>query len=126
MALVHHPPAQGSLRSALRQHSNRKQHSKTTQHMVQLSRSRTRIEGGLLGLLLLCALTPCSRGFIFSDGDLLLGFRQPGGASEVVVNLGAATNFNDLAALQAGKTFAITNYSAETLKQAFSDLTGLD
>ncbi len=78
------------------------------------------------GALLLFATAPVVNAFTFSESDMLLGFRQPGGSYEVVVNLGRATNFNRLALLNPGGSVDITNYSATKLSSAFSDFGALN
>src|SRR5438105_14345044 len=59
--------------------------------------------------------------FDFADTDLLVGFRQPSGNFEMVVNLGRATNFADFARSNPGAQVTITNYSQSMLSDAFSD-----
>jgi hypothetical protein len=54
--------------------------------------------------------------FTWADGELLLGFRQSGGTSELVVDLGKATNWNQWAASHAGVT---TNLTPALFKAAF-------
>jgi hypothetical protein len=54
--------------------------------------------------------------FTWADGDLLLGFRQVGGASELVVDLGRATNWNQWAAANPG---VATNVTPALFNDAF-------
>jgi hypothetical protein len=61
-------------------------------------------------------------GFTSAPRDMLIGFRQVGGSYEMVVDLGQATNFYNLAP---GSITEITNYSQETLDYAFSDIGGI-
>lgn len=60
--------------------------------------------------------------FLYSPGDLLLSFRQPGNASDYVVNIGKATSYN---ALPASTTVAVANLSAAQLGLAFPSINGL-
>lgn len=60
--------------------------------------------------------------FLYSSGDLVLSFRQSGNASDYVVNLGKATNYN---ALPPGTSISITNLAPSQLAQAFPVLNGI-
>src|SRR5262245_9683582 len=80
---------------------------------------------GIVAAVLWAASSTSGLAFSFADGDLLLGFRQTGSASELVVNLGRAANFNEFARLHAGETLPISSYQITTLKSAFSDLSGV-
>jgi hypothetical protein len=66
--------------------------------------------------------TPGSAGFTYNPRDLILAFRQPGGASELVVNVGQASNYTGLAT---GMTVTITNLDTNQLKTAFANLNNL-
>ena len=59
--------------------------------------------------------------FLYTQGDLVLAFRQTGNTYDYVVNIGKATNYNNVAA---GKTIVITNFSATQFGTAFAG--GLD
>ncbi len=82
--------------------------------------------GSLLAASLMLSSPTTARGFVFNESDMLVGFRQPGGSYELVVNLGPATNFNTFARQSPGGSIAITNYTVEKLGEAFSDLGGVD
>ena len=60
--------------------------------------------------------------FLYAPGDLVLAFRQSGGAADYVVNIGKATNFS---ALPSGTTLNISNLSVAQLNSAFPTLNGL-
>jgi hypothetical protein len=60
--------------------------------------------------------------FLYAPGDLLLAFRQSGGAADYVVNIGKATNFS---ALPSGTTLIVSNLSVAQLNSAFPTLNGL-
>ncbi len=60
--------------------------------------------------------------FLYAPGDLILTFRQPGAASDLVVNLGRAAAFSTL---PPGTTVAITNLADGLLATAFSSRNGL-
>src|SRR6187399_2363212 len=60
--------------------------------------------------------------FLYSPGDLTLAVRKTGNAYDYVVNIGKATNYNNL---PAGVTFTVTNLSATQLGNAFPDLNDL-
>lgn len=60
--------------------------------------------------------------FVYKGRDLLLGVRQPDNVSEIVVNLGQASRFYGAAE---GSSFAITNFTPQQLKAAFSSFDGL-
>jgi len=84
-----------------------------------------RLAAGLAGLLggfagLTSALHAAP--FLYSPGDLVLAFRQTGNASDYVVNLGKATDYN---ALPPGTTVPVTNLSTTQLNSAFPGLNGL-
>jgi hypothetical protein len=57
--------------------------------------------------------------FVYSPGDLVLAFRKVGGASDLVVNIGKATNFNNL---PLGTTVTVSNLSVSQLNTAFANL----
>ena len=63
-----------------------------------------------------------SAAFAYQPRDLVLGLRQSGAASELVVNVGPASQF---AGLSAGQTIPITNLSRAHLDAAFGNLDGL-
>lgn len=54
--------------------------------------------------------------FLYAPGDLILTFRQPGAASDLVVNLGRVASFSTL---PPDTTVAITNLSGSLLDSAF-------
>jgi hypothetical protein len=60
--------------------------------------------------------------FAYSPGDLLLAFRQAGGASDYVVNIGKSGDFSTL---PAGTTLTISNLSVTQLGSSFPTLNGL-
>jgi len=60
--------------------------------------------------------------FLYSSGDLVLAFRQTGGANNYAVNLGKATNYNNL---PPGTTLTVTNLSAAQLTSAFPSVNEL-
>ena len=57
--------------------------------------------------------------FLYSPEDLLVAFRKSGGASELVVNLGKATNYNNV---PLGTVRAITNLASAQLGATFANL----
>lgn len=77
---------------------------------------------GLLGGFALFTGALQAAPFLYSPGDLVLAFRQAGNASDYVVNLGKATNYN---ALPAGATVDVASLSATQLASAFPSLNGL-
>ena len=58
-----------------------------------------------------------------SKFELFLGFRQPTGSYEMVVNVGSVSNY---LSLTPGQSITITNYSSTFLSKAFSDISKLD
>jgi hypothetical protein len=60
--------------------------------------------------------------FLYSPGDLVLAFRQTGNAADYVVNIGKATDYNNLAP---GTTVPIANLAQSQLNSAFPSLNGL-
>lgn len=60
--------------------------------------------------------------FIYVPGDLVLAFRQTGNASDYAVNVGKATNFNNL---PSGTTLPVANLSVAQLNSAFPSLNAL-
>ena len=84
--------------------------------------SRRRGLVAAIGAFTWCAAGLQAAPFLYSSGDLILTFRQNGNASDYVVNLGKATNYN---ALAAGSSINITNLSAEQLSSAFASFNGL-
>ncbi len=60
--------------------------------------------------------------FLYSSGDLILTFRKTGGASDLVVNIGKATNYNNV---PAGTSFAVSNLLVSHLNTAFSGVNDL-
>lgn len=60
--------------------------------------------------------------FLYSSGDLVLAFRQTGAANDYAVNIGKATNYNNL---PGGSTFTVTNLSFSQLGSAFPGLNEL-
>jgi hypothetical protein len=61
-------------------------------------------------------------GFQYTGQDLVLGFRQSGGISELVVNLGQASKFYTLTS---GSKVTITNYDVSALSAVFPSLDAL-
>jgi hypothetical protein len=60
--------------------------------------------------------------FTYSPGDLVLAFRKSGSASDLVVNVGKATNFNNL---PEGSTILVGNLAVGQLNAAFANLNSL-
>ncbi len=60
--------------------------------------------------------------FTYSPGDLVLAFRKSGSASDLVVNVGKATNFNNL---PQGTTILVSNLAVGQLNTAFANLNSL-
>ena len=60
--------------------------------------------------------------FLYSPGDLVLAVRQSGNAYDYVVNLGKATNYNNL---PSDTTIAVGNFSVAQLNAAFPGLNEL-
>jgi hypothetical protein len=60
--------------------------------------------------------------FVYAPGDLLLTLRQPGNATDLVVNLGPASAFS---AVPAGKVEVITRLAPTLLNATFPSLNGL-
>jgi hypothetical protein len=60
--------------------------------------------------------------FTYSPGDLVLAFRKSGSASDLVVNVGKATNYNNL---PQGTTIPVSNLAAGQLNAAFANLNSL-
>lgn len=60
--------------------------------------------------------------FTYSPGDLVLAFRKSGSASDLVVNVGKATNFNHL---PQGATIVVSNLVVDQLNAAFANLNSL-
>lgn len=60
--------------------------------------------------------------FLYNPGDLLLTFRQTGGASDLVVNLGKASQYDGL---PAGTTLPVTNLAAAQFSAAFPGVNAL-
>lgn len=56
--------------------------------------------------------------FLYTSGDLLLTFRKAGNASDFVVNIGKATNYNNL---PLGTSFTVSNLTVAQLSSAFPD-----
>jgi hypothetical protein len=54
--------------------------------------------------------------FLYTSGDLTLTFRKSGNAFDYVVNIGKATNYNNV---PTGTTFVVTNLSVGQLSAAF-------
>jgi hypothetical protein len=73
------------------------------------------------GLVLLTGGTHAEP-FLYRPGDLVLTLRQTGGASDLVVNIGRATNFN---ALPEGTAFTIESVSGDQVAAAFSSVASL-
>ncbi|MBN9691759.1 MAG: hypothetical protein J0M24_16080 [Verrucomicrobia bacterium] len=60
--------------------------------------------------------------FLYSPGDLLLAFRQTGNADDLVVNVGAATNYTSI---PDNTTVVVPALSSELLTATFPSLNGL-
>jgi hypothetical protein len=60
--------------------------------------------------------------FTYSPGDLVLAFRKSGSASDLVVNVGRATNFNNL---PTGVTIVVSNLLVGQLNAALANLNSL-
>jgi hypothetical protein len=71
----------------------------------------------------LCFTSLSVKAIQYNPGDLLMGFRQPSGSSELVVDLGSPAIFSSLSA---GTTITITNYNSTTFSTAFSDPSSVD
>jgi len=56
--------------------------------------------------------------FLYSSGDLVLAFRKVGNADDYAVNIGKATNYNNV---PLGTSFTVTNLSLTQLGAAFPD-----
>lgn len=79
------------------------------------------IAAGVAGFALFTGALPAAP-FLYSSGDLILTFRKTGGASDLVVNIGKATNYNNL---PAGASFAVSNLLVSHLNTAFSGVNDL-
>ena len=77
--------------------------------------------GLVAGALSMCQSQASS--FTYAERDLLLGMRQTGGSSELVVNLGQASGFY---AATPGATLLLTNLTTDLLQAAFPDLNGVN
>ena len=71
---------------------------------------------------MLCTGTAPAAPFLYAPGDLVLAFRQAGGAADYVVNIGKAASFS---ALPSGSSVDINNLSVAQLNSAFPSLNGL-
>lgn len=60
--------------------------------------------------------------FLYTSGDLTLTFRKSGNATDYVVNIGKAINYNNL---PAGTTFTVANLSVGQLSSSFPDYNDL-
>ena len=60
--------------------------------------------------------------FLYAPGDLLLTLRQPGNASDLVVNIGSASTYSTL---PGGKTQVVAQLNTTLLKATFPNLNGL-
>jgi hypothetical protein len=60
--------------------------------------------------------------FLYGPGDLVVAFRKSGGASDLVVNIGKATNYNNV---PLGTTVPITNLTLTQLSAAFANFNSL-
>ncbi len=60
--------------------------------------------------------------FLYTSGELTLTFRKTGNADDYVVNIGKATNYNNV---PTGTTFTVTNLSATQLPAAFPNYNSL-
>jgi hypothetical protein len=86
--------------------------------ILKLSRGLFAAAGGLALLAPALGAAP----FAYSDGDVILAFRQPG-SPDLVVNLGSATNFD---AVPIGSTITVSNLSVSQLTTAFASLNSLN
>lgn len=77
---------------------------------------------GLVAVLLGLTLDAHSAPFVYTPTDLVLVFRQPGNASDLVVNLGKVTAYNGL---PAGTTRVVDALNTAQLKEAFPTLNDL-
>ncbi|HEX5223172.1 MAG TPA: hypothetical protein VFZ59_26675 [Verrucomicrobiae bacterium] len=91
---------------------------------MKLNRNPKRIRrlAAVLGGFALFTGTLPAAPFLYSSGDLTLAVRKSGNAFDYVVNLGKATNYNNL---PGSVTFTVTNLSATQLGSAFPDLNDL-
>jgi hypothetical protein len=76
------------------------------------------------GRVLLCCVAIATirqlhAGFQYNNRDLILGFRQTTGSSDLVVNLGSVTNIYTIAP---GVTITITNLATNQLRTTFANL----
>jgi hypothetical protein len=84
--------------------------------MINKFLGKTRMVAGLFAVLVF-ADAANAQTFTANKGDLLLGFRKTSsGSYELVVNIGNVTNY---AAVSAGTTIPVTNFSAAQLTAAF-------
>lgn len=92
--------------------------------MKILKKSPPGLQARLLAVALGLAGVPglSAAPFLYAPGDLLLTLRQPGNASDLVVNLGSASTYS---ALSAGKTQVVTQLNTALLNATFPNLNGL-
>ena len=87
---------------------------------------RSSLASAAAASLALCTfvLPALGQSFTYNDTDLLLGFRQTGGATTVLVDLGPASQFYGA---KAGSTFTVGNPAAISVatSRAFGGLSGL-
>jgi hypothetical protein len=88
-----------------------------TYRTLKLSRGLATLVGGFAMFT-----TAYAAPFVYAPGDLVLAFRQAGNASDYAVNVGKATNFNNL---PSGTTVNIANLSLAQLHSAFPSLNAL-
>lgn len=100
--------------SAIADKPNPKQLNMKINRNPNLLRNLVAVAGGFAWVTGAAVAAP----FLYSNGDLVLTFRKSGNASDYVVNLGRATNYNHL---PQGTTLTITNLDAAQLGVAFPD-----
>jgi hypothetical protein len=91
--------------------------------MKFMNKTRSKIfQKTILLTLTLAAAGSAHAGFQYNPQDLVLGFRQSGGTSELTVNAGSVSN---LLALSTGSSLTIANVTSAQLTTAFTDLNNL-
>jgi hypothetical protein len=75
-----------------------------------------------VGVVLLGGSGLLADAFLYNPTEVLLGFRQAGGSSEMEVNLGPATNYMNLAP---GAQFVVSALDTNRLAQVFAELNGV-
>ncbi len=85
-----------------------------TNRNPKLIRSLAAVVGGFAWFTGAVSAAP----FLYTSGDLTLTFRKSGNATDYVVNIGKATNYNNL---PAGTTFTVSNLAVGQLSSSFPD-----